>query len=103
MREAVGSGVPVLAETPPAPDVEGLRALWHDVGASGLVQVAEQYLMLPSHAARLALVRSGAIGRPTQVQVSSTHQYHALSLVRGYLGVGPPPVVRATSFGPRRR
>jgi predicted dehydrogenase len=61
------------------------------------VQVAEQYLLLPSQAARLALVRSGVIGTPTQVQVSSTHQYHAVSLMRGLLGAAPGPVtVRAT-------
>ena len=46
-RELVGLGARVLAETPPAPDVDGLRALWADVGDSGLVQVAEQYLLMP--------------------------------------------------------
>ncbi len=83
----VGMGVPVLSETPPAPDVEGLRALWSRVGGSGLVQVAEQYLLLPGHAARLALVRDGVIGRVTSAQVSSTHLYHAVSILRGMLGV----------------
>ena len=96
--DVVARGVPVLAETPPAPDLSGLRALWAAVGGSDLVQVAEQYLLMPSHAARAALVRSGAIGTPTQVQVSSTHQYHAVSLMRGLLGVGRGPVtVRAMS------
>ena len=99
VRELVAAGVPVLAETPPAPDVEGLRALWADVGASGLVQVAEQYLLVPAHAARAAVVASGAIGTPTQVQVSSTHKYHAVSLIRALLGVGSGPVtVRAVRF-----
>lgn len=88
--------VPVLAETPPAPDLDGLRALWAQVGDSALVQVAEQYLLMPSHAARAAVVRSGEIGTPTQVQVSSTHQYHAVSLMRGLLSAGRGPVtVRA--------
>ncbi|SEQ44441.1 Gfo/Idh/MocA family protein [Microlunatus flavus] len=97
--EAVDRGLPVLAETPPAADLEGLRALWSAVGASGLVQVAEQYLLMPSHAARAALVASGLIGTPTQVQVSSTQEYHAVSLVRGLLGAGRTPVaVRATRF-----
>ncbi|MBM2617154.1 gfo/Idh/MocA family oxidoreductase [Actinoplanes sp. LDG1-06] len=96
VAEAVAQGLPVLAETPPAPDRDGLRALWTAVGGSGLVQVAEQYLLMPSHAARLAAVRSGIIGTPTQVQVSSTQQYHAMSLVRGFLGVGhEPAAVRA--------
>ncbi|MDU0288948.1 Gfo/Idh/MocA family protein [Saccharothrix longispora] len=95
--ELVERGVPVLAETPPAPDLDGLRRLWAAVGASGLVQVAEQYTRMPAHAARLALVRSGTIGDPTRADVSSTHQYHAVSLIRAYLGAGRGPVtVRAT-------
>lgn len=95
--ELVERGVRVLAETPPAPDVDGLRRLWHAVGGTGLVQTAEQYTRMPAHAARLALVRSGVIGEPTRVDVSSTHQYHAVSLIRAFLGAGRGPVeVRAT-------
>ena len=88
----VEAGVPVLAETPPAPDAAGLRALWERVGARGLVQVAEQYLLMPGHAARLELVRRGVIGTPTSVQVSSTHGYHAVSIIRGLAGAGFGPV-----------
>jgi predicted dehydrogenase len=96
VAEVVERGVPVVAETPPAPDVAGLRALWHKVGGSGLVQVAEQYTRMPAHAARVALVRSGVIGEPTRVDVSSTHQYHAVSLIRTLLAVGCGPAeVRA--------
>ncbi|MBA3528427.1 MAG: gfo/Idh/MocA family oxidoreductase, partial [Propionibacteriaceae bacterium] len=99
IQEAVALGLPVLAETPPAPDADRLRSLWANVGQSRLVQVAEQYLLMPSHAARVALVASGVIGTPTQVQVSSTHQYHAVSLIRGLLGVGRGPVkVRAVKL-----
>ncbi|MFC6093197.1 Gfo/Idh/MocA family protein [Saccharothrix lopnurensis] len=95
--ELVDRGVPVLAETPPAPDLDGLRALWARVGGSGLVQVAEQYTRMPAHAARIALVRSGVLGDPTRADVSSTHQYHAVSLIRTLLGAGRGPVrVRAT-------
>ena len=97
VEQAVDRGVPVLSETPPAPDLAGLRMLWEAVGRSGLVQVAEQYLLMPSHAARAAAVRSGVIGAPTQVQVSSTQLYHAVSLMRGLLGAGRGPVtVRAS-------
>jgi predicted dehydrogenase len=99
IADAVDRGLPVLAETPPAPDLDGLRALWSAVGDSGLVQAAEQYPMMPSHAARAALVATGAIGTPTQVQVSSTQQYHAVALIRGLLAAGRAPVsVRATRF-----
>jgi predicted dehydrogenase len=84
----VGMGRPVLSETPPAPDLAGLRSLWSRVGGSGLVQVAEQYLLLPGHAARLALVRGGILGTPTSAQVSSTHGYHAVSMLRAFLGAG---------------
>jgi predicted dehydrogenase len=99
IAEAVALGVPVLAETPPAPDRPGLARLAALPGAAGLVQVAEQYPLMPTHAARLAVVRSGLIGPPTQVQVSSTHQYHAVALIRSLLGAGPDPVVvRAGRF-----
>src|SRR3954452_6784356 len=99
IRELVAQDVRVLAETPPAPDLAGLRRLWEDVGASGLVQVAEQYLLMPGHAARLEVVHEGVIGEPTAVQVCSTHLYHAVSLIRGLLGVGfAPAVVHGRAF-----
>ena len=96
IRELVARGVRVVAETPPAPDLDGLRSLWSEVGASRLVQVAEQYPLFPLHAARLALTRDGVIGTPTSVQLSSTHQYHAVALIRAFLGTGiGPATVRA--------
>ncbi|WP_138413644.1 Gfo/Idh/MocA family protein [Sinomonas gamaensis] len=88
IEEVVSHGLPVLAETPPAPDLEELRRLWSTVGSSGLVQVAEQYWLMPTHAARMAVAEQGVIGEIGSVQISSTHLYHAVSLIRGYLGVG---------------
>lgn len=97
LKEAVQRGVPVLSETPPAGDLAALQSLWDAAGDSGLIQVAEQYLRMPTHAARAAAVRRGAIGTPSQVQVSSTQLHHAVSLMRGLLGAGRGPVtVRAT-------
>jgi len=87
-QELVELGAHVLAETPPAPDLEGLRTLWKRIGSSGRVQVAEQYTLMPAHAARLKLVRDGVIGQPTSLQVSSTHLYHAVSMIRHFLDVG---------------
>jgi predicted dehydrogenase len=95
----VESGVRVLCETPPAPDLEALRGFWKRVGGHNLVQVAEQYLLMPGHAARRELVTRGVIGQPTAVQVSSTHNYHAVSMIRGLLGVGFEPVrISASRF-----
>ena len=88
VKEFVSAGIPVLCETPPAPDAQALRKLWAAVGESDLVQVAEQYLYLPGHAARLTAIGQEAIGKPTSVEVSSTHGYHAVSIARGYLKAG---------------
>ncbi len=84
----VAAGMAVLSETPPAPTAQAMRELWSQVGASGLVQVAEQYQFQPLNAVRIALAGSGLLGRPTAVQLSSTHEYHAMSLIRMGLGVG---------------
>jgi predicted dehydrogenase len=80
-------GMPALAETPPAPDLEGLIAL-HELTTTGAkVQVAEQYQFQPLHAARLSIARSGRLGTVSQAQVSAAHGYHGMSLMRGLLGV----------------
>ena len=93
IRDLVAAGMAVLAETPPAPDLDRIRSLWGDVAGSGLVQVAEQYLLMPGHAARHTVIQDGVIGQATSVEISSTHLYHAVSLIRGLLGVGMDDVV----------
>ncbi len=74
--------VPVLCETPPAGDLQSLVDLWRLVEGGARIQVAEQYLFQPHHAARLAIIRSGAIGTPSYAHVSFAHEYHAMSMVR---------------------
>ena len=93
IRDLVAAGMAVLAETPPAPDLDRMRSLWGDVAGSGLVQVAEQYLLMPGHAARHTVIQDGVIGQATSVEISSTHLYHAVSLIRRLLGVGMDDVV----------
>ncbi len=83
-----GRGVPALAETPPAPTVEQLIELHRLVRDGAKVQVAEQYVFQPLHAARLAIARSGRLGTVTQAQVSAAHGYHGVSLIRHLLGAG---------------
>jgi len=88
VRECVAAGIPVLCETPPAPNQHELERLWSDVGASGLVQVAEQSPLSPGHLARKAVIDAGAIGTVNEAEVSSTHMYHAMGIIRQMLGVG---------------
>ena len=96
VEELVSAGVYVLCETPPAPTLEGLQKLWAAVGSSGMVQVAEQYLSLPGHSARLAITKSGVIGEVSSVELSSTHGYHAVSIMRGCLQSGFEPTTITT-------
>lgn len=79
--------IPVLCETPPAESLERLEALHRELPAGAKVQVAEQYLYQPSHAARLNIAHSGRLGTVTQAQISVAHEYHGISLMRRFLGV----------------
>ena len=92
LRELADARVPVLAETPPAADFDGLAGLADLAASSARIQVAEQYQFQPHHAARLEVARSGILGTVTQAQVSVAHDYHGIDLLRRYLGVGFEPV-----------
>ena len=100
IRELASRGMPVLAETPPAPDLAGLDAILDLAVAPPVpIEVAEQYHLQPLHAARLAVVASGALGTVSEAQVSAAHDYHGLDLLRRYLGIGFEPVrIRARRF-----
>ncbi|MFP4974431.1 Gfo/Idh/MocA family protein [Paenibacillus sp. CN-4] len=82
-------GIPALTETPPAGDLEGHRQLHRELTVKGArIQVAEQYPFHPMQEARLALARSGRLGRITETTVSISHLYHAAALMRGILDAG---------------
>jgi len=99
LRELAERGIPALAETPPAPDLPGLHELNELTRQGARIQVAEQYPFQPIHAAQLALVESGRLGRITQCYVSKSHGYHGISLIRKLLGVGFEDVrIRAARF-----
>jgi predicted dehydrogenase len=85
--ELVNRGIPVLSETPPAPDLEALIQLNKLTDKGGKIQVAEQYHLQPLHAARLAIASSGKLGDISQVQISVCHWYHAISLMRKFMGL----------------
>jgi len=82
-------GIPALAETPPATDLDGLIELHERLTMRGArVQVAEQYHLHPLNVARMAIIREGRLGEVTQATVSVSHLYHGVSLLRKMLGIG---------------
>ena len=99
LGELTERGIPVLTETPPAPDTEGLRGLATLMQRGARIQVAEQYQFQPIHAARLAIARSGRLGTISQAQVSAAHGYHGIDLIRRFLDDQFGPVtIRAQRF-----
>lgn len=92
LAELSRANLPVLCETPPAPTLEGLLDIWRLVQGGARIQVAEQHGLQPLNRARIAVARSGLLGAVTQVQLGSTHDYHATGLIRQMLGVGFEPV-----------
>ena len=100
IKVLVERGVPVLSETPPAPDVPALIDLWEFVERkAGRVCVAEQYFLQPYYAALRAVIAAGKLGTVTQAQVSAAHGYHGMSLMRKLLGIGyEDATIEARSF-----
>ncbi|MFD0672686.1 Gfo/Idh/MocA family protein [Cohnella sp. GCM10027633] len=88
LLELSAAGMPALCETPPAETVEEMAKLFRSIGSQARIQVAEQYPYQPNHAARLAVARSGKLGRITLAEVSAAHDYHGIVLMRRFLGVG---------------
>lgn len=99
IRTVTARGFAVLSETPPAGDLDAMRGLWRSLERPELVQVAEQYPYLPKLQAYRTVIGSGRLGDITSAQVSWTHGYHAVAMIRSLLGVGlGDAVVTARSF-----
>jgi hypothetical protein len=99
LKELSARGIPVLSETPPAPDLPGLIAVNELTDSGARIQVAEQYHLQPHHAALRAVLAKGLIGAPSQAQVSVGHGYHGISLIRRFLGIGfEPPAITGLRF-----
>jgi len=87
IKELTLKNIPVLAETPPAEDLEGLIELNKLTRDGAKVQVAEQYQFQPMIAATIATARSGKLGDISQVQISVAHCYHGISVMRKIMGI----------------
>jgi len=81
-------GIPVLLETPPARDMASLLRFHKEIPSSAKIQIAEQYPLHPMHMARLAFIETGKLGAVQHAQISFSHGYHGVALIRKYLGIG---------------
>jgi predicted dehydrogenase len=81
-------GVPVLSETPIGRNLKELHRVVDLERAGARIQVAEQYIFQPLHAARLALIETGQLGTIHEADVSIAHGYHGVSLLRHFLQTG---------------
>lgn len=80
--------IPVLCETPPAETFEELESLWYaSLKNKPRIQIAEQYFLQPFYAAWLQVIRDGMIGPVSNINISALHGYHAISMIRKFLGV----------------
>ncbi len=88
-EEAFKLSVPVLCETPPGDGVEDLKKIYDlKLKYNAKAQVLEQYFCQPYHNGVLKLVNDGKFGNVSNVDISMIHDYHAISMIRKYLGVG---------------
>ena len=99
MIELSQRGVSVLAETPPAADLDDLNRLWRDLPTEAKIQVAEQYPFQPYHMTAKALIDSGRLGRIDHVQAAVAHDYHGVA----QRPVASPPAPVATVHPPKNQ
>ena len=91
-RAALARGVSVIMETPVASQLDHADALIALAGANGAhIEVAENLYRAPSERIKRELILAGVFGRILRGHNNSrTHNYHAVSLVRSYVGLDVP-------------
>ncbi len=88
-EEAFKLNIPVLCETPPGDGIEDLKRIYDlKLMYNAKAQVLEQYFCQPYHNGILKMVNEGKLGNVSNVDISMIHDYHAISMIRKYLGVG---------------
>ncbi|RCX20730.1 putative dehydrogenase [Fontibacillus phaseoli] len=79
-------GIPVLCETPPGETIEELEELWKQSRKyDAKLQIAEQYFVQPLYAAWLKVIQDGKLGEVSNINISSLHGYHGVSIIRKLL------------------
>lgn len=80
--------IPVLCETPPGETVEALSGLWEQYKKyQPKIQIAEQYFLQPLYASWIKVIADGKLGEVQNVNISSLHGYHGVSMIRKILGI----------------
>lgn len=101
--QAMGLGLPLLAETPLSWNERTGRALVATARARGIaLGIAEQFPFLPAEQLKHKLIALGAIGAVTEaVNDHATYDYHGLAQLRAYAGydLEPCSVVAAREGG----
>jgi len=83
----LNKAIPVLAETPAADTIDKLIKFNNAIPENAKYQVAEQYFLQPMHSAMLSYINNGKLGEINQARISFTNSYHAISLMRKFLGL----------------
>lgn len=85
--EWMARGFMVLCETPAGMDLDTLHRLWAAYQAGSRLVIAEQYTRYPIYAALLRLLADKPLGDVYCLNLSLAHEYHAVSLMRAFLGL----------------
>ena len=97
--DLLNKNIPVLLETPPAANLDTLIRFHKSLPTGARIQIAEQYPFQPMHLARSAFLETGKLGRIQHAQISYTHGFHAIALIRHFLGIGfENAEITATTF-----
>ena len=88
LEEVLKKQIPVLCETPPGDGMEELKKCYLlKQKYNGKIQVAEQYFLQPYHNAVIRLIQEKRLGEVSHMDISMIHDYHAISIMRKYLGI----------------
>ncbi len=92
-------GFSVLSETPAGNSAGQIEAFKNNLNPTWRIQVAEQFHLQPRNQAIKSIIESRILGDVHQVQLSCCHDYHAISLIRFFLGINNQiPIVNTLSL-----
>ena len=97
ISELCNRGIAVLSETPIGTSSEQAESFKNLIRPEWKVQVAEQFHFQPRNQAIKTIIDSGVLGEISNVYLSCCHDYHAVSLIRFFLGV-KDKIPKVTSF-----